>query len=234
MPVTISATDNRLRWEGAVSVEYGAGWVQPWRLPVRDLALYPHLLDRAARPSSVRLRFATDAVDVAFITEPLDGRHTLDLYAGNKLLDQCLFKPGADRFVFSDLPPGWNVLELWLPPSCPFRLRAVVLSDGASLEEAPDTSPRWVTYGSSITQCAGAGSGATTWPAFVARTMGLHLTSFGFGGQCHMDPMMARLIRSQPADVISLKLGINICGQWSLNKRTFLPAALGTMPLTES
>ena len=55
-----------------------------------------------------------------------------------------------------------------------------------------------------------AASPATTWPATCARVADLNLTSFGFGGQCHMDQAMARVIRDMEADCISLKLGINV------------------------
>lgn len=65
-----------------------------------------------------------------------------------------------------------------------------------------------------------------TWPAIVARRLGLDLTCLGFGGQCHLDPILARTIRDLPADVISLKLGINTHGG-SLSPRAFRPAVIG-------
>jgi lysophospholipase L1-like esterase len=40
---------------------------------------------------------------------------------------------------------------------------------------------------------------------------------------------MARLIRDQPADCISLCLGINVVGQASLNLRTFRAAVIGVI-----
>ena len=48
----------------------------------------------------------------------------------------------------------------------------------------------------------------------------------GYGGQYHLDPMIARTIRDLPADIISLCLGINIYGASSLNQRTFQPGIL--------
>ncbi|HEV2123154.1 MAG TPA: GDSL-type esterase/lipase family protein [Chloroflexota bacterium] len=78
-----------------------------------------------------------------------------------------------------------------------------------------------------MTQCAAAASPTQTWTAIVARERGLNLTCFGFGGQCHIEPMVARLIRDLPADYISLCLGINVYGARSLTARTFRPAVLG-------
>ena len=63
----------------------------------------------------------------------------------------------------------------------------------------------------------------------VARARDFNLTSLGYGGQCHADPFIARLIRDRPADFISVKLGINIYGAASLGPRAFRPAVLGTI-----
>ena len=41
----------------------------------------------------------------------------------------------------------------------------------------------------------------------MVRRRGLHLTSLGFGGQCHLDAMMGRVIADLPADYITLKPG---------------------------
>jgi hypothetical protein len=61
----------------------------------------------------------------------------------------------------------------------------------------------------------------------VARTAGLHVTNLGLGGSCHLDQFVARHIRDGPADVISLKLGINVSNQASLIERTFVPTFHG-------
>ena len=63
----------------------------------------------------------------------------------------------------------------------------------------------------------------------VAGARDFNLTSLGYGGQCHADPFIARLIRDLPADFISVKIGINIHGAASLGPRAFRPAVLGTI-----
>jgi len=54
------------------------------------------------------------------------------------------------------------------------------------------------------------------------------LTNLGLGGQCHLDPTVAMVIRDRPADLITLKLGVNCVISGSLNARTF-PAAITGM-----
>jgi lysophospholipase L1-like esterase len=61
----------------------------------------------------------------------------------------------------------------------------------------------------------------------VARAHGLDLTCLGFGGQCHIDPLVGRTIGLLPADRISLKLGINTYGGSSFTQRTWGPAVAG-------
>ncbi|MHB9131766.1 MAG: SGNH/GDSL hydrolase family protein [Armatimonadota bacterium] len=227
---TIVPDDARLIWSGAISLQHGPGWVMPWRLPYPDLVLFPpvELQDRAAMPSGVRLHFATDATSMTVVTEPMVADGNLDLYADDVLLVTTAFKEG-DTIHRYQLPDGMKTLELWLHQMTPFRLREIQLNPGAQLERSPDTRPKWITYGSSITHCGAASSPSNIWPGVVARAMGLNLTALGYGGHCHAEPMVARMIRDLPADLISVKLGINIHGQGSLNGRTFLPAVIGTI-----
>ena len=65
------------------------------------------------------------------------------------------------------------------------------------------------------------------WPVVAARRAGVDLQSFAFAGQCQLDPFVARMIGQQPADLISLKLGINIVNADSMRERTFVPAVHG-------
>ena len=118
---------------------------------------------------------------------------------------------------------------MWLPQKGEFRLKVLELSVDASLGPIKDSRPRWVTYGSSITQCSAAESPSQTWPAIVARQLNLNLTCLGFGGQCHLDPIIAQLIRDLPADFISICAGINIYGSASLGPRAFRQALIGTV-----
>ena len=116
---------------------------------------------------------------------------------------------------------------MWLPHFAPVRVRGLELDDGASAEPAGDGGPRWLTYGSSITHCRSAPGPSKTWPAIVARARGLDLTCLGYGGNCHLEPMVARIMRDLPADYLSMKVGINVYGASSLSHRTFRAAVVG-------
>lgn len=228
---TIAATDKRLLWSGAVSLQQGEGWVMPWRLPHDELEMFPPegLQESAAMPAGVRLRFATDALTLTLATEPLPNEGNLDLYANSLLIGTQKFQQGETSVTFADLPAGMKTVEIWLHQMTPFRLRSIQLAGGKCFEKCEDSRPKWITYGSSISHCGAAASPSFTWPGVVARARGLNLTGLGFGGQCHLDPMIAKLIGDLPADFVSVKLGINVCGAGSLNPRTFLPAVLGTL-----
>ena len=124
---------------------------------------------------------------------------------------------GTETVGFQGLPSGDKTIELWLPQRHgPVRLRSLSVDDGAVVNAVPDPRPKWVTYGSSITHCAQASSPACTWPALAARMQGLNLTCLGYGGNCHIEPMLAHVVRDREADHIALKLGINVMGAASL------------------
>jgi hypothetical protein len=220
--------DPRLGWEGAISVEHTAEWSQPWRLPHQELALFPPdtLIEKAAAPAGVRLTFRTDATRVHGAVVPQEASAPIDLFVDGRHAGTVSLA-GQEAFQFDGLSAGEKLLEFWLPQSGSFRLRWLDLAGGASLQTHEDTRRRWITYGSSITQCAAAASPSLTWPAIAARTHDLHLTCLGYGGQCHLDSMIARMMRDRQADYLSMCVGINIYGAGSLSARSFRPAIIG-------
>ena len=230
---------------GAVSLsrESGGG-LMPWRLPVERASLFASpddaLMGRAGCPSGVRLRFATDSPTVRVrlralrpdeITEgdPL----VVDLTSGGELLDSRRVVGGEYAVDLACFAPasvtetGEGVYEVWLSQFHATIVEAIEIADDATFGVPPDDRPRWVAYGSSITMCRQAHSPARTWPATAARKLDLNLTSLGFGGQCHLEPMVGRVIRDLPADVLTLKLGINVYGGATLNARTYPAAVIG-------
>jgi hypothetical protein len=225
---TIYPNDRRLAWPGAISLQRTAEWVQPWRLPYDRLGLFPPdlLRERAAMPAGVRLAFRSDATVLAGAIVPQAEMAPLDLCCNSMLLCS-LDIAGQDHFEFTGLPAGDKLIELWLPQFGEFRLRSLFLNAGATLAPSTAQRARWITYGSSITQCRAAASPARTWPAIVARARDYDLTCLGYGGQCHLDPLIAKMIRDLPAEYISLCVGINIYGSGSFNARSFGPAIIG-------
>ncbi len=133
---------------------------------------------------------------------------------------------GGPAVVGVSLPPsaGARRVEVWLPNSASTMLRDVRVPEGATAHPAPADRPRWVHHGSSISHCGEAPSPTGTWPALVAGTAGHALTNLGLAGQCQLDQPLARAIAATPADVISLKLGINIVNADSMRERAFVPA----------
>ena len=228
MPLTLAADDPRITWQGQVSLQRAEDWVMPWRLPVEQLGLFPptELQGRAATAAGVRLAFRSDTTTVSCLVAPQIEEGQVDLYCDGEAYGSasaCC----VDRFGFEGMPAGDKLVELWLPHFAELRLRGLELDEGASVGPAEDGRPRWVTYGSSITHCRSAAGPSTTWPAIVARERSLDLTCLGYGGNCHLEPMVARMIRGLPADFLSMKVGINVYGAATLGPRTFRAAIIG-------
>jgi hypothetical protein len=220
---------------GAISCQAGDRWLRPWRLPFKQLDLFPsndnNLVHCAGSTAGIRVQLATDADCFELHCEPHGGVRLFDLTHNNELLTSVSLPAEETCVCFEGLPGGTNSYAVWLPQSAPVALRSIGVPNGASLEAVTDSRPRWITYGSSISHCGAAHSPARTWPATAARIGDLALTCLGYGGQCHLDPMVARMIRDTPADMISLKVGINIQGGSSLSMRTFKPALIGAVQI---
>ena len=220
-----------LNWQGVVSIEKVNGSIMPWRTPHESHVLFPDpLLERSAMPAGVRISFKSDTTRISgSIAEQRDAG-MLDIVCDGEFISSIDLK-GKNSFDFEGLSNKEKLIELWLPQFGRFQLRSLELGEGASLEPYIDKRPRWITYGSSITQCRSAASPTQTWPGIVARDKGFNLTCLGYGGQCHLDSMVARMIRDLPAHYISMCLGINIQGASSLGPRAFLPAIIGAVQI---
>lgn len=214
---------------GAVSLERRDGWVKPWRIPFEDLVLFPPdgLGGTVERAAGVRLGMisTTTRIEVGILPSPAETQ--FDCVVDGALQGTRSLAPGERTATFAGLPQSSKRIEIFLSQRVPVRLSGVTVEDGATCAPLPADRPRWITYGSSITHCMEAASPAQTWPALVARRCGLDLTCLGLGGNCHMEPMVARLIRDLPADFISLCVGINVQGGASLSSRTFRAAVIG-------
>jgi hypothetical protein len=254
-PLRLAPDDPRLTWHGVVSFEPGAGWRAPWRLPYADRGLYPPEVQPAlaAMPYGGRLTLRSDTAVLAGRVVPvdLDGLAPPEYPlrdAVRRLMGSCLAEAsavdlccdgalvgsaslaGRDGFRFDGLPPGPKDLELWLPQFAPFRLYDLELSPGATVAPAPDPDPRprWIAYGSSLTGAyPPVAQPSRTWTAQVARARGLRHTVLAFAGGCHLEPMLARLIRDLPADYLSMEVALNALSAASLSPRTYASAVIG-------
>ncbi|MFV0337459.1 MAG: SGNH/GDSL hydrolase family protein [Chthoniobacterales bacterium] len=209
---------------GAISLEDKSSGFTPVRLDVADRAFINEgLWSSAHRPSGVRVRCKTNATSFRLEltmesnTEPMwDGDNVVDVFIDEELKASFNCK-GTDqtptRFAVAlgDLADGEKILDIYFPATTRVLLHHLSLNEGAFAEAAPARS-RWLTHGSSITNGAQAASGGFTWPAIVARKKNWDLLNLGYGGQCKMEQVVARLIARTPADRISLCLGINTAG----------------------
>lgn len=222
--------------QGQISSEATESGLRPWRLPVEELPLYAthgDLLDKAGRASGVRVRFRTTSPELALGVKILsedEPAPAFDLVSEGKLLTTVAVDPKASEVRFTGLESS-RTYEIWLPVFTELCLQSFSVAEGSSVEPVSDDRLRWLSYGSSITHCRAATSPALTWPAIAANRHDLHLTNMGYGGNCHLEAMQGRVIRDLPVDIITLKLGINVYGMASLNKRTFAAAAIGLVKL---
>ena len=233
MAKTIPPNSPHISWQGAISFESKERSLIPWRIPYDKIDLFPPdaLLERAEKPAGVRISFRSDTTTVYGEIEPYaspeeQDSFTLDLYCDGAFHETFQIK-GENTFQFTSLPPEDKLIEIWLPQFMRFGLRSISIDDSSYIDQYEDPRPKWITYGSSITHCRAAASSSQTWPAIVSRKHGLNLTCLGYGGNCHLEPMVARMIRDLPADFISMKVGINIYGSSSLSIRTFRSSVIG-------
>ncbi|MBS2963976.1 lipase [Actinocrinis puniceicyclus] len=217
----------------------------------------PGVEDMVVQPSGVRLAFSTaaDAIELDVLTtqavwpgDPVPTRAdgfdlvidsvvrragasevtgALELRDGTGAIAER--RPGRVGTVrFDDLGDQPKEIELWLPHHT--RVELVALRARAPIRPAAAAGRsqlRWVHHGSSISHCHAALRPTETWPALAARRAGVEVVNLGFGGQAQLDPFTARAIRQLPADLISLKLGINIVNADSFRLRAFIPAVHG-------
>ncbi|MFE6935393.1 GDSL-type esterase/lipase family protein [Streptomyces sp. NPDC057699] len=251
--ITTPLTEDLLR--GALDLERTEHGLLPHRLPARARAQNTdgQLAMAEAQPAGVRLVLRTRATVVELDTLPTkrvyvgaparpDGVYDLlvddrpagsaTVTGGNTLtIDMSTGSaevlPGpVGTLRFDGLSEDMKDLEIWLPHNETTEL--VALRTDAPVEPVPDRGrPVWLHHGSSISHGSDAASPTTTWPALAAAHGGVELINLGFGGSALLDPFTARALRDTPADLISVKLGINLVNTDAMRLRAFTPAVHG-------
>ncbi len=218
---------------GAISLERTEKYIRPWRLPFDKLNLFPSPNDglqlAASSPAGVRIRCKTSASTIGLTLIPYVYDRKFDLVIDNELVQTSILPANAEQVIFDNISKGEKIIEIWLPQRQPVLLRSLLADD--EVAPAQDDRKKWITYGSSITHCGEAHSPSRTWLGVVARKANFNLTCLGYGGQCHIEPMIARMIRDRDVDFISLKLGINVFSAPTLSPRTFKPAIIGMVQI---
>ncbi|MGW1408331.1 GDSL-type esterase/lipase family protein [Streptomyces sp. NPDC002403] len=252
--ITTPVTTDILR--GLLDVEATAHGLLPHRLPARARRQIPddQLAVAEAQPSGVRLVFRTRATTIELDTlptkrvyrgfpAPADGVY--DLLVDGRLAAQATVTGGNVRTItdmvaqtselspgpagtarFTGLPTGDKDIEIWLPHTEITEL--IALRTDAPVEKAPDSGRRvWLHHGSSISHGSNATHPTAIWPALAAAQGRVDLVNLGFGGSALLDPFTARAMRDAPADLISVKVGINIVNGDVMRLRAFSPAVHG-------
>nr|WP_055502123.1 GDSL-type esterase/lipase family protein [Nonomuraea pusilla] len=252
--ITTPVTADMLR--GSLDLEATAQGLLPHRLPARARRQIPdnQLAMAEAQPSGVRLAFRTRATTIeldAWPTKrayrgfpaPADGVY--DLLVDGRLAAQATVPGGNVRTIvdmvtqaaelregpagtarFTGLPAGDKNVEIWLPHTEITEL--IALRTDAPVEPARDSGRRvWLHHGSSISHGSNAAHPTAIWPALAAAQGGVELVNLGFSGSALLDPFTARAMRDTPADLISLKLGINVVNGDVMRLRAFTPAVHG-------
>ncbi|MEU5845676.1 GDSL-type esterase/lipase family protein [Saccharopolyspora shandongensis] len=240
---------------GALDLERTEHGLLPHRLPAWARAQYAdgQLAMTESQPSGVRLVVRTRATVVELdvlatktVYQGLPPRpgSVYDLLVDGRLTDQASApggnvvavdistgstetRPGPVGTVrFAGLPDRAKEVEIWLPHNELTQL--VALRTDAPVEPVPTGRRRvWLHHGSSISHGSNAASPSTIWPALAAALGDVELINLGFGGNALLDPFTARTLRDTPADLISVKIGINVVNADLMRLRAFTPAVHG-------
>jgi GDSL-like Lipase/Acylhydrolase family/SsfX3, N-terminal domain len=248
-PITADLVHGALELE---TTEYG---VLPHRLPAwaRAQAADEGVLQAESQPAGVRLVFRSRATELELDAHRVVSGYAgvpprpdcfYDLLVDGELVAQTTVTGGdvmetdmssgttetrrgpTGTVRFAGLPDRDKLVELWLPWSETTHL--VALRTDAPVAPATGTGRRvWLHHGSSISHGSNADSPSTTWAALAARESGVDLVNLGFSGNALLDPFTARTMRDLPADLVSVKIGINLANHDLMRRRAFGPAVHG-------
>lgn len=140
-----------------------------------------------------------------------------------------VLEPGAvQQLRFVGLPARDKLVEIWLPHD---EMTELVLLRADAAIVPVERRRTWLHHGSSISQGSNAASPTGIWPAVAATLGGVDLINMGFGGNALLDPFVAQAISSAPADLISVKIGINLVNTDLMRMRAFGPALHGFLDI---
>lgn len=240
---------------GFIELEQTARGVLPHRLPAwaRAQCSDPQLAMAESEPAGVRIAFRSratvveiDTVPTRFIYVGMPARPVglYDLHVDGRLAAQISAddadtvtvdmatggitrqKGGISTLRFTGLPDRDKTIEIWLPYGEITEL--VELRTDAPVEPFSGEGRKvWLHHGSSISKGSNTNSPSASWPVLAAAQGGVELINLGFSGSALLDPFTARVMRDTPADLISLKIGINLVNTDLMRLRAFISAVHG-------
>jgi hypothetical protein len=238
---------------GAVEIEPVVGGFSPLRLPASSRARQANTdLERmASHTSGVSLRLRTAAtalgLDITFSRTAIRGQHPAQAASvmcevdgrivGHVEADEGTVIVTARDKTSTSLPggPSLVLLELggdgsrerevtvWLPQAASVTIHGGA-ADAPVLAAKPTEALRWIHYGSAISHGWVAANAMGPWPIEASRQLGWDLTNLSFAGNGMFDAVVARVIAQRPADLITLKVGLDPVIDDAMRKRTFIPA----------
>ncbi|MFD5224461.1 GDSL-type esterase/lipase family protein [Microbacterium sp. NPDC058342] len=242
---------------GALEIEHTREGIAPRRLPAWTRAQYgsPVMEWVANQTTGVHLDFMTFADVIEFdvmitrnLAEGTDSSERLSTFVavvGGVETDRVALDEGhrlwvredkshteepgaASRFSLQLGSSGGSErrVVIWLPHNSWVEIRGVRAS-APLLPASPRGEITWLHHGSSISHGSNADGPRGTWPAIAAAGLGVDVVNLGFNGQALLDPFTARSIRDTAADVITLKIGINIVNGDVMRARALIPAIHG-------
>lgn len=236
---------------GAVELENVNGGFAPRRLPAASRRFHADggLWRMASHTSGVTLRLHTAAsrlsLELLFqresnghravvVAETAAGAQLISLNEGDVLVEHpdrtAVLVPGSPSVL--DFHLGQSVarnVTIWLPNAA--AVTVLQGSANAPVQAAHSELPRWVHYGSSISHGSDLDDPRRIWPVQAARALDFQLTNLGYAGNAMLDPFVARTIADLPAELITLKIGINLVNGDAMRSRTFVPAVHGFLDL---
>lgn len=217
-----------------LSVQQTEEGIVPLRFTERQLGVYARQDNYRVRslcPAGIRIDVVTDSDYVRFHYEIKDACRKWAYF--NVFVDEIwvtdIGEEGLEtrkaQFHF-DIPsqpadsagngrrPARRV-TIDLPHSAEIVLHSFELSDGASVAPAPEPERRLLAFGDSITQGMDARHPASTYPALIARQLGMGLLNQGVGGYVFeadsLDPALAAMYKP---DLITIAYGTNDWGRY--------------------
>ena len=111
-----------------------------------------------------------------------------------------LFKPLE---VISGMAEGEKECIIYLPLYSELTSLEIGVNKGATIEALPNPFRHNIAvFGSSFTHGSCASGAGLTWPAFLSRSTGLHLCSFGMSGNSKLQPYLGEVFGATKADAL--------------------------------
>ncbi len=204
-------------FHGTLSVRQDDGWLTPLRFTEKQLESYAinePLRIRSMAPAGIRLAFHSSAKTLS-LSYRIKGRArtwaAFDILEDGEFMDSVLVWEDEGSIEIPLSGDEAVKTEIYLPHLVEVSIKDV--RGDAPLRPAPKPDTFWLCLGDSITQGMDAVHPSATYPARVARALGLDVLNTGVGGGVFRAENLEYIGREP--DVITIALG---CNDWGHSK----------------